>query len=152
VSDTSRGHVTPIEILLVEDNPGDVRLTREALSEAKVQNRLSVAATGREALEHLGLDGDAGDGEGAHPDLVLLDLNLPDMSGHDILARIKESPGLREIPVVILTSSEAEEDVARGYRGHANAYVTKPVDLDGLARIVRSIDGFWFSVVRLPGR
>lgn len=140
---------TPIEILLVEDNPGDVRLTREALEEAKVQNRLSVATTGREALGHLGLVGET---VGARPDLVLLDLNLPDMSGHDILARIKDDPELQEIPVVILTSSEAEEDVARSYRAHANAYVTKPVDLDGLARIVRSIDSFWFSVVRLPSR
>ncbi|HKK27848.1 MAG TPA: response regulator [Gemmatimonadota bacterium] len=147
----SSGRVQPIEILLVEDNPGDVRLTREALGEAKVHNRLSVAATGREALEHLGLTPQTTD-EGARPDLVLLDLNLPDMSGHDVLIRIKEAPELQEIPVVILTSSEAEEDVARSYREHANAYVTKPVDLDGLARIVRSIDGFWFSVVRLPKR
>jgi len=148
----SFGRVEPIEILLVEDNPGDVRLTREALGEAKVHNRLSVAATGREALEHLGLAPHQATDEGARPDLVLLDLNLPDMSGHDVLVRIKEDPGLQEIPVVILTSSEAEGDVARSYREHANAYVTKPVDLDGLARIVRSIDGFWFSVVRLPTR
>lgn len=150
MSPSERGRVTPIEILLVEDNPGDVRLTREALTEAKVRNHLSVATTGREALDHLGLDEDSSEGE--RPDLVLLDLNLPDMSGHEVLTRIKEDPDLQEIPVVILTSSEAEEDVARSYRGHANAYVTKPVNLDGLARIVRSIDGFWFSVVRLPGR
>jgi CheY-like chemotaxis protein len=138
----------PIEILLVEDNPGDVRLTREALAEAKVRNRLVVATTGREALERLRAA--RGAKPDRRPDLVLLDLNLPDMSGHEILATIKEDAELREIPVVVLTSSEAEEDVARSYRAHANAYVTKPVDLEGLARIVRSIDRFWFSVVRLP--
>jgi CheY-like chemotaxis protein len=148
----------PIRILLVEDNPADVRLTREMLRESKVRNDLLVAHTAEEAEDILGLP-EAGPSEeeaaaedtGPRPDLVLLDLNLPVKSGHDLLQEIKSHPTLRRIPVVMLSSSEAEEDVVKSYDEHANAYVTKPVDLDEITTIVQSIDEFWFQVVRLPG-
>ena len=139
----------PIEILLVEDNPGDVRLTIEALKEGKVRNRLSVARDGVEALAFLRR-------EGAHataprPDLILLDLNLPRLDGREVLAEIKVDARLRRIPVVVLTTSKAEEDILRTYDLHANCYINKPVDLDQFISVVRSIDDFWLSVVRLPG-
>ncbi|EPX60231.1 Two-component system response regulator [Cystobacter fuscus DSM 2262] len=139
----------PIEILLVEDNPGDVRLTIEALKEGKVSNRLSVARDGVEALAFLRR-------EGAHanaprPDLILLDLNLPRRDGREVLAEIKADARLRRIPVVVLTTSKAEEDILRTYDLHANCYINKPVDLDQFISVVRSIDDFWLSVVRLPG-
>ncbi|WNG14155.1 response regulator [Cystobacter fuscus] len=139
----------PIEILLVEDNPGDVRLTIEALKEGKVSNRLSVARDGVEALAFLRR-------EGAHasaprPDLILLDLNLPRRDGREVLAEIKADAKLRRIPVVVLTTSKAEEDILRTYDLHANCYINKPVDLDQFISVVRSIDDFWLSVVRLPG-
>ena len=137
----------PVRILLVEDNPADVRLTREMLRESKVRNDLLVAHTAEEAEEILGLT--EKDAE-PRPDLVLLDLNLPVKSGHDLLEEIKSHPTLRRIPVVMLSSSEAEEDVVKSYDEHANAYVTKPVDLDEITTIVQSIDEFWFQVVRLP--
>jgi len=143
----------PVRILLVEDNPADVRLTREMLRESKVRNDLLVAHSAEEAETKLGLPEGTEEGTGpqdARPDLILLDLNLPIKSGHDLLKQIKDHPSLRRIPVVILTSSEAEEDIAKSYDRHANAYVTKPVDLDEIATIVRSIDDFWFQVVRLP--
>lgn len=142
----------PIRILLVEDNPADVRLTREMLRDSKVRNDLLVAHTAEEAEDILGLPGE-GDAEetGPRPDLVLLDLNLPVKSGHDLLEEIKSHPTLRRIPVVMLSSSEAEEDVVKSYDEHANAYVTKPVDLGEITTIVQSIDEFWFQVVRLPG-
>ncbi|HEX8701893.1 MAG TPA: response regulator [Myxococcaceae bacterium] len=138
----------PIEILLVEDNPGDVRLTIEALKEGKVRNNLSVAKDGVEALAFLRREGPhAGS---ARPDLILLDLNLPRKDGREVLADIKEDPVLRRIPVVVLTTSKAEEDILRTYDLHANCYITKPVDLEQFISVVKSIDDFWLSVVRLP--
>ncbi len=149
----SRKEERPIRILLVEDNPADVRLTREMLQESKVRNDLLVANTVEEAEDVLGLpEGDGGERTGPRPDLTLLDLDLPVKSGHDLLNEIKSHPELRRIPVVILSSSEAEEDVMKSYDEHANAYVTKPVDLSEITTIVQSIDEFWFQVVRLPGQ
>ena len=146
MSDDTRGR--PIEILLVEDNPGDVRLTIEALKEGKVRNRLSVARDGVEALAFLRRQGPhAGS---TRPDLILLDLNLPRKDGREVLAEIKEDVSLRRIPVVVLTTSKAEEDILRTYDLHANCYITKPVDLEQFISVVRSIDDFWLSVVRLP--
>ena len=142
--DTSR----PIEILLVEDNPGDVRLTIEALKEGRVRNRLSVARDGVEALAFLRRQGPHA--QAPRPDLILLDLNLPRKDGREVLAEIKDDAVLRRIPVVVLTTSKAEEDVLRTYDLHANCYITKPVDLEQFIMVVRSIDDFWLSVVRLP--
>ncbi|WP_434346335.1 response regulator [Myxococcus virescens] len=141
---------SPIEILLVEDNPGDVRLTIEALKEGKVRNRLSVARDGVEALAFLRRQGAYADA--ALPDLILLDLNLPRKDGREVLAEIKVDPALRRIPVVVLTTSKAEEDILRTYDLHANCYIAKPVDLEQFISVVRSIDDFWLSVVRLPPR
>jgi len=138
----------PIEVLLVEDNPGDVRLTREALKEGKVRNHLHVAADGVEALAFLRREGPHGDAP--RPDLILLDLNLPRKSGREVLEEIKADPSLRLIPVVILSSSEAEQDILRAYDLHANCYVTKPVDLDRFITVVKSIEDFWFTIVKLP--
>jgi CheY-like chemotaxis protein len=138
----------PVEILLVEDNPGDVRLTQEALREGKVRNHLAVASDGVEAIAYLRKEGEhAG---AVRPDLILLDLNLPRKDGREVLAEIKGDPTLRHIPVVVLTSSQAEEDIARAYHLHANCYVTKPVDLDQFIRVVESIEDFWFTIVKLP--
>jgi chemotaxis family two-component system response regulator Rcp1 len=136
------------EILLVEDSPGDVRLTREALKDAKVYINLHVASDGIEAMAFLNREG-----EYAHaprPDLILLDLNLPRKDGRQVLEEIKESPSLKRIPVVILTTSSSDEDVMRSYQFHANCYISKPVDLDGFLKVVRSIDNFWLSIVKLP--
>lgn len=146
---TYRGHDRrPIEILLVEDNPGDVRLTREALKEGKVLNHLHVVEDGADAVRFLRREGEF---DGAvRPDLVLLDLNLPRKSGHEVLEEIKSDTDLRRIPVVVLTSSEAETDIARSYDRYANAYITKPVDLDQFISVVRSVEDFWLEVVRLP--
>jgi two-component system, chemotaxis family, response regulator Rcp1 len=138
----------PIEILLVEDNPGDVRLTKEALREGKVANNLSVAADGVEALAFLRREGPHANA--ARPDLVLLDLNLPRKDGRQVLAEIKNDADLRRIPVVVLTTSKAEEDILRTYDLHANCYIAKPVDLEQFIRVVKSIDDFWLTVVRLP--
>jgi two-component system, chemotaxis family, response regulator Rcp1 len=140
----------PINILLVEDNPGDVRLTVEALREGKVHNHLSVAQDGVEALRFLRREGKHADAP--RPDVVLLDLNLPRKDGREVLAEIKSDEDLRRIPVVILTTSKAEEDILRSYALHANCYVTKPVDLEQFITVVRSIEEFWFSIVRLPSR
>jgi len=138
----------PIEILLVEDNPGDVRLTQEALKDAKVMNHLYVAKDGEEALEFLRCQGrHAG---AVRPDLVLLDLNLPRKDGREVLAEMKNDPDLRRIPVVVLTSSRGEEDVVRTYDLHANCYITKPVDVDRFFEVVQSIEDFWLAVVKLP--
>ncbi len=140
----------PIEILLVEDNAGDVRLTQEALEEAKVPNRLHVAQDGIAALQFLKKQKPfAGVPE---PDLVLLDLNIPKRSGFEVLDQIKSDPHLRHIPVIILTSSNAESDVLRSYQSYANSYVTKPADLDQYFKVVELIDEFWLSTVRLPGK
>lgn len=138
----------PIDILLVEDNPGDVRLTREALKEGKVLNNLHVAMDGMEALAFLKKEGDHQ--QAVRPDIILLDLNLPKKDGREVLAEIKADPRLRRIPVVILTTSKAEEDVIKTYDLHANCYITKPVDLDQFITVVQSIEDFWFSIVKLP--
>jgi CheY-like chemotaxis protein len=135
----------PIEILLVEDNPGDARLTIEALAEAKVRNNINVAPDGVAALEYLQ------DANGrSRPDLILLDLNLPKKDGREVLAEIKGDPGLRQIPIVVLTTSSAEEDVLKSYSLHANCYVTKPVGFSQFIEVVRSVEGFWLTVVKLP--
>jgi CheY-like chemotaxis protein len=138
----------PFEILLVEDNPGDVRLTEEALKEGKVYNNLHWAKDGVEALEFLRRQGRFG--AAPRPDIVLLDLNLPKKDGREVLAEIKQDEDLKRIPVVILTTSKAEEDVLRSYDLHANCYVTKPVDLEKFIVVVKSIDMFWLTVVTLP--
>ncbi len=137
-----------IEVLLVEDNPGDVRLTFEAMKEGKVVNHINVARDGVEAMAYLHRDGAYRNA--ARPDLILLDLNLPRKSGREVLAEVKADESLRQIPVVILTTSQAEEDILRTYNLHANCYVTKPVDLEQFIQVVRSINDFWFSVVKLP--
>jgi CheY-like chemotaxis protein len=138
----------PIEVLLVEDDPGDVLLIQEAFEFNKVHNNLSIVADGEQALAYLRREGQyAG---AARPDLVLLDLNLPRKDGREVLAEAKGDPSLRTIPIVVLTTSEAEEDVLRSYHLHANAYVTKPVDFERFVAIVRQIDDFFVSVVRLP--
>lgn len=137
-----------IEILLVEDNPGDVRLTREALKEAKVGNNLHVVEDGVAALQFLRRESEFTDVP--RPDLILLDLNLPKKDGREVLEEIKADDSLKRIPVVVLTTSHAEEDIVRSYNLHANCYVTKPVDLDQFIRIVKSIEDFWLTIVRLP--
>ncbi|MGO8761250.1 MAG: response regulator [Desulfobaccales bacterium] len=140
----------PIEILMVEDNPGDVRLTVEALKEGKVRNNLHTVADGVQAMAFLRRQGQYADA--TRPDLVLLDLNLPKMNGREVLAEIKEDPELRRIPVVILTVSKAEQDILKSYNLHANCYITKPVDLDQFLGVVKSIENFWLTVVMLPPR
>ncbi len=137
-----------IDILLVEDNPGDVRLTQEALKEAKVRNNLHVVEDGVEAMEFLQRKGKYADAP--HPDLVLLDLNLPRKDGREVLEEIKADERLKRIPVVVLTTSRAEEDILRSYNLHANCYVNKPVDLDEFIKIVKSIEDFWLTIVKLP--
>jgi CheY-like chemotaxis protein len=139
-----------IEVLLVEDDPGDVLMTEEAFAEYKVANRLTVVSDGESAMSYLHKQGQYADAP--TPDLVLLDLNLPRMDGREVLAELKEDPELRRIPVVVLTTSEAEEDILRSYNLHANAYVTKPVDFERFISVVRKIDDFFVSVVRLPTR
>jgi two-component system, chemotaxis family, response regulator Rcp1 len=138
----------PILILMVEDNEGDVSLTQEALQSAKIINNLHVVPDGVEALAYLRRDGKFA--TALRPDLILLDLNLPLKDGRQVLAEIKADPELRMIPVVILTSSSAEQDVVKSYDLHANCYIVKPVDLDGLMAVVKSIQNFWLTVVKLP--
>jgi CheY-like chemotaxis protein len=138
----------PIEVLLVEDDPGDVLLIREAFAFNKVHNNLNVVSDGEQALSYLRQEGEWSDA--LRPDLVLLDLNLPRKDGREVLADVKGDPALRAIPIVVLTTSEAEEDVLRSYELHANAYVSKPVDFERFVSIVRQIDDFFVSVVRLP--
>jgi CheY-like chemotaxis protein len=132
----------PIDILLVEDNPGDIRLAKEALRESKIRNTISVAQDGVEAMRHLR--------DAPLPDLVLLDLNLPRMDGREVLAQIKSDPRLKRVPVVILTTSRDEEDVLKTYNLHANCFITKPIDLSQFMKVVRSIEDFWLSIVKLP--
>ncbi|MDA8028055.1 MAG: response regulator [Nitrospiraceae bacterium] len=138
----------PVEFLLVEDNPGDVRLTREALKDSKVRNNLNVLGDGISALAYLRRDSPY---ENAlRPDIILLDLNLPKMDGREVLSKIKADRALRRIPVVVITSSEAEQDILRTYDLHVNCYVTKPVDLDQFIKVVQSIESFWLTIVQLP--
>ena len=137
-----------IDILLVEDSPGDVRLTREALKEGKVRNTLHVAWDGEEALAFLRNEGDYADSP--RPDLVLLDLNLPKLDGREVLREMKDDPALKHIPVVVLTTSTADEDVLRVYDLAGNCYIPKPVELERFLEVVRSIEEFWLTVVRLP--
>jgi len=137
-----------IEVLLVEDSPGDVRLTREAFKDAKVYLNLHVASDGAEAMAFLNREGEHANAP--RPDLILLDLNLPKKDGREVLQEIKESPTLKSIPVVILTTSASDADILRSYRLHANCYITKPVGLDGFLEVVKSIDTFWLCVVKLP--
>jgi len=139
-----------VEILLVEDNPGDVRLTVEALREAKVSNNMTVAKDGEQAVEILRQAGEYA--ETPRPDVILLDLNLPRKDGREVLAEIKVDPELRRIPVVVLTTSAAEEDILRAYNLNANCYITKPVDLEQFINVVKSIEGFWLELVKLPPR
>ncbi len=138
----------PAEILLVEDNPGDVRLTKEALEEAKMLNTLNVAKDGIEAMAFLHREGKHANAP--RPDLILLDLNLPGKDGREVLAEIKANDHLKSIPVVILTTSETEEDILKSYNLHANCYVVKPIDLDQFLEVVKTLQGFWLMVVKLP--
>jgi len=146
---TRRAEGRIVEILLVEDNPGDVLLTREALRDGKIHTHLSVATDGEEALARL--HGQGPYAGAVRPDLILLDLNLPRLSGREVLASIKADEQLRRIPVVVLTSSEAEQDILASYDLNANCYISKPVDLDQFIRVIQSIEDFWLTVVKLPG-
>jgi two-component system, chemotaxis family, response regulator Rcp1 len=145
---TNSDNGRPIEVLLVEDNPGDVDLTKEALTDAKVRNRLHVVDDGAKAIDFLFQKGAYADVP--RPDIILLDLNLPKKDGRQVLAEIKAEPRLTGIPVVILTTSQAEEDIARSYQLHANCYITKPVDFKQFMKVVKSIEEFWLTVVKLP--
>jgi CheY-like chemotaxis protein len=138
----------PAEVLLVEDSPGDVRLTREALKEGKVRNNLSVVSDGVEAMEFLRREGRYA--QAPRPDIVLLDLNMPRKDGREVLAEMKSDESLKRIPVVILTTSEAEQDILKTYDLHANCYLTKPVDLEQFISIVKSVEDFWLTIVQLP--
>jgi CheY-like chemotaxis protein len=138
----------PIQILLIEDNPGDVRLTREALKEGKIRNQLNVVHDGTEALSFLRRKGKFS--KVSRPDLILLDLNLPKMSGKEVLSEIKNDPQFRRIPVVVLTTSAAEKDIHDAYDRYANCYITKPVDLEQFLTLVKNIEKFWFTIVKLP--
>ena len=140
------GH--PIEILLVEDNPGDVLLTQESLAESKVNNTLHVVKDGVEAMAFVRQEGQYADRP--RPDLILLDLNLPRKDGREVLGELKSDEDLRRIPVVILTTSSQEEDVAQAYDAHANCYITKPIDLEQFMKVVGTIESFWLEIVKLP--
>jgi len=141
-------HQKPVEILLVEDNPGDIRLAREALTESKLNNNLSVVMDGAEAIKYLKGEGKYSDS--TRPDIILLDLNLPKKSGVEVLQEIKSDDDLKYIPVVILTSSKAEEDIFKTYNLHANCFISKPVDMIQFIHVVKSIEDFWFTIVKLP--
>jgi len=141
-------NIRPIEILLVDDNPGDIRLTQEALKESKVLNKIHVVEDGMETLEFLRKEGRFKNE--ITPDIIFLDLNLPKRNGQEVLTEIKNDELLKKIPVVILTISMAEEDILKSYELHANCYITKTVDMNQFIKIVRSIENFWFSIVRLP--
>jgi chemotaxis family two-component system response regulator Rcp1 len=138
----------PVDVLLVEDNPGDVRLTKEALKDGKLKIHMHVVSDGMEAMAFLRKQGKYA--ASPRPDLVLLDLNLPKKDGRQVLAEIKDDPDLKRIPVVIITTSKAEEDVLKTYNLHANCYVTKPLDLDQFITVVKSIEQFWLTIVKLP--
>jgi chemotaxis family two-component system response regulator Rcp1 len=139
-----------VEILLVEDNPGDVLLIQEALRDSKVHNALHVAQDGEEAMAFLLRQGDHI--EAPRPDLILLDLNLPKKDGYEVLSEIKNDEKLKDIPVVILTTSQREEDILKSYRLSANCFITKPVDLNQFFKVIQSVEDFWFSIVKLPSR
>lgn len=141
-------NMRPIEVLLVEDNPGDIRLTQEAMKEGRVKNRLHVVKDGIEAIDFLRRKGEYT--TSPRPDLILLDLNLPKKNGFEVLDEIKQDEDLKRIPVAVLTTSQAEEDVFKSYGLHANGYITKPVDLDQFIEVVKAIDHFWLSIVTLP--
>ena len=138
----------PVEIFLVEDNPGDVRLTRETLKDSKLLNHMSVVGNGVEAMAFLRREGKYANA--AHPDLILLDLNLPMKDGREVLSEIKSDEHLRRIPVVVLTTSSAEQDIIKTYDLHANCYITKPVDLEQFSAVVKAIEEFWLTIVKLP--
>jgi len=146
----SRTGSKPVEILLVEDNPGDVRLTKEVLMEGKVRNNLQVVGDGVEAMAFLRREHSYA--KAPRPDLILLDLNLPKKDGREVLQEIKADRQLKRIPVVVLTTSDADEDILRSYDLRANCYITKPVDLDQFIRVIRSIETFWLTIVTLPMR
>jgi CheY-like chemotaxis protein len=146
--ESNRTSGQPLEVLLVEDSPGDVRLTKEALKDAKVHINLRVVRDGIDAMAFLMREGEYA--TALRPDLILLDLNLPKKDGREVLREIKENPELKSIPVVILTTSASEADILRSYLLHANCYITKPVNLDGFLTVVKSIDSFWLSIVKLP--
>ena len=141
-------HSRPIEVLLVEDNPADVRLTQEAFKEGRVTNHLNVVSDGVEAMDFLRRGGNYADA--ARPDLIFLDLNLPRKDGREVLTEIKTDPRLKTIPVIILSTSGSAADINRSYQLNANCYITKPVDLDQFLNVVRSIEHFWFNIVTLP--
>ncbi len=140
----------PVEILLIEDNPADVRLTEENFEESKIHNNLHVVVDGVEAMAFLRREGNYVNA--VRPDLILLDLNLPKKNGHEVLMEIKADNELKSIPVVILTVSKADEDILNAYNLHANCYITKPLDLEQFTKVVKSIEEFWFSIVKLPAR
>lgn len=140
--------MAPFEILLVEDNPGDVFLTQEAFREGRLAHRLSVVEDGEEAMRFLRREGKHSNAP--QPDLILLDLNLPKKDGRELLGEVKSDPELRQIPVIVLTTSGAEQDIARAYKLHANCYLTKPIQMDDFLKTIRSVEDFWLSVVRLP--
>lgn len=144
----NKERLRPVEILLVEDNPGDIVLTKEAFEEIKIANNLNVVEDGIEAMNFLKNEGKYK--EGRKPDLIILDLNLPKKDGREVLAEIKESKKLKKIPVVVLTSSEAEEDILKSYDLHANCFISKPIDLEQFSKIVKTISEFWFTIVKLP--
>ena len=145
---TTAQNYRPIEILLVEDNPGDVRLTQEAARETKVHNNMHIVSNGTDAMAFLHREGRFG--SVPRPDLILLDLNMPGLDGREVLRRVKSDEQLRRIPVVIITSSQAEEDILRAYDLQASCYVTKPVDLEQFIKVVKSIENFWLTIVKLP--
>ena len=142
------GIIKEVEVLLVEDNPGDVRLTIEALKDGKVHNHLNVVGDGEEALAFLRRQGQYANAP--RPDLILLDLNLPKKDGREVLMEIKQEEGLKQIPIVVLTTSTAEKDIFKTYELHANCYISKPVDFDQFINVVKSIEDFWFTVVKFP--
>lgn len=140
----------PIEILLVEDNPGDVRLTKEALRDARISNHVTVAKDGAEALAIIHRQGPHANAP--RPDLILLDLNLPKVDGFEVIAKLKSDEACKRIPIVVLTSSKAEEDILKSYNLHANCFITKPIDFSQFTNVIRSIENFWFAIVQLPSK
>ncbi|OGS46226.1 MAG: response regulator [Elusimicrobia bacterium RIFOXYD2_FULL_34_15] len=145
---SNENYVQPIEILLVEDNPADIRLTTEALKEEKVYNKLNVVTDGVEAMAYLNKEGKYA--KATRPDLILLDLNLPKKDGREVLKEIKTDDKLKSIPVVVLTVSKSDEDILKSYNLHANSYITKPVDLTQFIKVAKSIQEFWLTIVKLP--